>query len=383
MTKLSATLAALAVMRGTAAVSVNPGSASRLKDFVEFGANPGALGAKIHAPSNGTGKKPALVVVLHGCTQTAAGYDQGSGWSQLADEQGFVCLFPEQQQANNPNLCFNWFSPADNKRDRGETLSIRQMIAAAVQIYDIDPSRIFVTGLSAGGAMTSVLLASYPEVFAGGAIIAGLPHGSADNVQQALQAMRDPGEISVNLLGDRVRDASRHDGPWPSVSIWHGSADQTVSSKNAEALLAQWLSVHGLDVAPSAAHKIGKHRHRVWCDGSGRIIVEDYRIADMGHGTPIATTGSEACGVAMPHMLDVGISSTRRIASAWGLLGPLGEGEATFGSERADAAPANLPAARISHLEPMPSQPSRQNRSETFGVEQVIADALRSAGLMR
>lgn len=383
MTKLSATLAALAVMRGAASVSVNPGSASRLKDFVEFGANPGALRAKIHAPSNGTGKKPALVVVLHGCTQTAAGYDKGSGWSQLADEQGFVCLFPEQQRANNPNLCFNWFSPADNKRDRGETLSIRQMIAATVEIYDIDPSRIFVTGLSAGGAMTSVLLASYPEVFAGGAIIAGLPHGSADNVQQALQAMRDPGEISVNLLGDRVRDASRHDGPWPSISIWHGSADQTVSSKNAEALLAQWLSVHGLDVAPSAAQKIGKHRHRVWSDGSGRIIVEDYRIADMGHGTPIATTGSEACGVAMPHMLDVGISSTRRIASVWDLLGSLGEGEATFGSERADADPANLPAAKISHLEPMPSQPSRQNRSDAFGVEKVIADALRSAGLMR
>ena len=79
-----------------------------------------------------------------------------------------MLLFPEQQRANNFNLCFNWFSPADNQRDGGEALSIRQMIAAVVEAHDIDASRIFVTGLSAGGAMTSILLASYPEVFAGG-----------------------------------------------------------------------------------------------------------------------------------------------------------------------------------------------------------------------
>ena len=122
-----------------------------------------------------------LVVVLHGCTQSAAGYDRGSGWSQLADQAGFALLFAEQQRANNPNLCFNWFLPTDTKRNFGEALSIRQMIETLVLAHGLDRKRIFVTGLSAGGAMASVMLATYPEVFAGGAIIAGLPYGSAND----------------------------------------------------------------------------------------------------------------------------------------------------------------------------------------------------------
>ncbi len=382
VTKLSATIAKLTVMRGVTAAPANAVGASRLKDLEGFGANPGALMARIHVPSR-LHEKPALVVVLHGCTQTADGYDHGSGWSHLADEQGFVCLFPEQQRTNNPNLCFNWFSPADNRRDRGEALSIRQMIDATVAAYDIDPSRVFVTGLSAGGAMTSVMLASYPELFAGGAIIAGLPHGSADNVQQALQAMRDPGAINAKQLGDLVRKASRHEGSWPRISIWHGSADQTVSSKNADAILAQWLSVHDLDPTTAATEMIGQHRRRVWKDGSSRPLVEDFRIAKMGHGTPIATTGPEACGSAMPHMLDAGISSTRRIASTWGLLGADQTAQAASTYKRPDETPAHLPAVKFSRLDPMASETSPPAGSARAGVEKVIHDALRAAGLMR
>ena len=92
----------------------------------------------------------------------------------LADLHGFAVLFPEQQRANNANLCFNWFVPEDIRRDSGEALSIRQMIEAMVVAHGLDRSRIFVTGLSAGGAMASAMLATYPEIFAGGAIIAGL-----------------------------------------------------------------------------------------------------------------------------------------------------------------------------------------------------------------
>jgi poly(hydroxyalkanoate) depolymerase family esterase len=130
---------------------------------------------------------------MHGCTQTAAGYDMGAGWSEMADRHGFALLFPEQQRQNNPNLCFNWFSPQDNRRGSGEALSIRQMIAAVAGAHPIDPARIFVTGLSAGGAMASVMLATYPEVFAGGAIIAGLPYGCASTIPQAFDRMRGRG----------------------------------------------------------------------------------------------------------------------------------------------------------------------------------------------
>src|ERR1700746_2749625 len=128
----------------------------------------------------------ALVVVLHGCGQTAASYDLGAGWSTLAKHYGFALVLPQQQPANNANGCFNWFSKDDIARGRGEAGSIWQMVARMVRDHGIDPRRVFVTGLSTGGAMTSVMLATYPDVFAAGAIIAGLPFGIAANVREAL-----------------------------------------------------------------------------------------------------------------------------------------------------------------------------------------------------
>jgi poly(hydroxyalkanoate) depolymerase family esterase len=154
----------------------------RLQPVSDFGSNPGNLRMFTYSPSQ-YAPSPVLVVVLHGCTQTAAGYDYGAGWSTLADRYGFALLLPEQQPSNNSNGCFNWFLPGDTRRGGGEALSIRQMIETIVIDKKIDRRRVFITGLSAGGAMTSVMLACYPEVFAAGAIIAGLPYGAAGNVQ--------------------------------------------------------------------------------------------------------------------------------------------------------------------------------------------------------
>src|ERR1700677_3699822 len=200
MRSLSDTIERLAAFRARRDVQMPAAADDRLRDFPEFGSNPGALRARIFVPSSLTKDAP-LVVVLHGCTQTAAAYDHGSGWSQLAEREGFALLFPEQQRANNPNLCFNWFVPGDIRRDGGEALSICQMIDAVLATYRLDRSRIFVTGLSAGGAMASAMLATYPELFAGGAIIAGLPHGSARSVQQAFDAMFTEQSHSVGVLG--------------------------------------------------------------------------------------------------------------------------------------------------------------------------------------
>ena len=211
----------------------------------------------------------ALVVALHGCTQTADSYDQGTGWSDLADRLGFILVFPEQQPANNPKNCFSWFLPGDTARDSGEALSIRQMIAKAVEKFGVDRSRIFVTGLSAGGAMASVMLATYPEIFAGGAIIAGLPYGAASSVQEAFEAMFNERAPSSRALGDHVRAASSHRGPWPKISVWHGTADTVVRPSNADHIIRQWLDVQKLPERPSGEEQIGRHTRRVWKDANG------------------------------------------------------------------------------------------------------------------
>ena len=166
---------------------------SPLIEIADFGPNPGALRMFAHIPPR-VARDGALVVVLHGCSQNAADYDLGAGWSTLADRFGFCLLLPEQQAANNPNRCFNWFQPGDNERGQGEAQSIRQMIDRMVSDHGIDPRRIFITGLSAGGAMTSVMLAAYPEVFAGGAIVAGLPFWRG---QQCAAGVRDHVSIAA------------------------------------------------------------------------------------------------------------------------------------------------------------------------------------------
>src|SRR5680860_311755 len=185
----------------------------RLTVLNRFGTDPGSLRADTYIPKNSPKNGP-LVVVLHGSTQSAESYDYGSGWSALADEWGVALLFPGQRRTNNAIGSFNWFKLGDSHRGGGEPLSIRQMIRQVVDDHAIDPSRVFITGLSSGGAMTSVMLATYPEVFAGGAIIAGLPYHSANNMMEAIIRMNGFGSPSDSALDASVREASESKGPW-------------------------------------------------------------------------------------------------------------------------------------------------------------------------
>jgi poly(hydroxyalkanoate) depolymerase family esterase len=291
-----------------------------LAETRSFGSNPGQLRMFSHMPFPAV-ELPALVVVLHGCGQTAADYDHGAGWSTLADRYGFAVLMPEQQRSNNPNGCFNWFQPEDTQRGHGETGSIHQMVETMVREQRIDPHRVFITGLSAGGAMTSAMLACYPDVFAAGAIIAGLPYGAASNVQQAIQSMFQSPPRPAKDWGDLVRAASpQHAGPWPRVSVWHGNADQTVIPSNAGEILKQWLDVHGLSNVPSQETTVDDYPREVWQNGAGDELVESYTITHMAHGTPLATGDADfECGAAGPFLLDVGISSSFHIARFFGL----------------------------------------------------------------
>jgi len=291
---------------------------TRLRELTGFGANPGNLRMFAYVPEHLPPMAP-LVIALHGCTQTADEYDHGTGWWSLADSLGFAVVYPQQQPANNPKNCFSWFLPDDIARGHGEALSIREMVDYAIAKFATDHRKVFVTGLSAGGAMASVMLATYPEVFAGGAIIAGLPYGCASNVQQAFEAMFAEQGHPAQALGDRVRAASRHRGPWPKISVWHGTSDPIVKPSNGEDIIRQWTNVHGLSESPSHHEFIEDHTRRVWSDTNGEALIEAFSISGMSHGVPLATAAEESCGSAGAFFLDVGISSTHHIARFWRL----------------------------------------------------------------
>ncbi|MDB5718861.1 MAG: hypothetical protein JWM38_2288 [Sphingomonas bacterium] len=375
--------------RNTPFVSRRPTHATALVPLALSGSNPGNLAGHTYVPDT-AGDRPALVVVLHGCTQTAAGYDHGSGWSALAERHGFVLLFPEQQRANNPNLCFNWFEPNDITRDRGEIASIREMIAQVAAEQQVDPDRIFITGLSAGGAMAAAMLAAYPEIFAAGAIIAGLPYGSSSSVTEALGQMRNGPMVDDEMLAERVRQASSHEGRWPRLSVWHGSADRTVSAINAEALVRQWVTLHDLPAAPTRLDHADGQPRRVWCGPDGTELIEDRLIAGMGHGTPVAPGDDEKRGgVAGAFMLDVGISSSHAIASFWNILDAeprrarVAEPARPTASVEMPGRHAADPAPRRMEVIGRSRRPAASPPPMHGGVQGVIENALRSAGLMK
>ena len=378
------------------------GTRSPLVETRQFGTNPGDLRMFSYVPAD-LRPSPALVVVLHGCGQTAAGYDLGTGWSTLAKHYGFALLMPEQQTTNNAHGCFNWFNPQDTARGQGEAQSIRQMIARMASQHRIDKHRIFVTGLSAGGAMTSVMLATYPEIFAAGAIIAGLPYGVATNVREALSGMLRSPSRSSGELGNLVRTASKHRGPWPKVSIWHGSADRTVNPANADEIIKQWLDVHQLPPDPMSEGIVDGYPHQIWWNTDGETIIESYSITDMAHGTPLGKAeNDERYGKEGLFLIEAGISSSHHIANFFGLTGGIHQPEKV--ARPASRAAADSPSAKLIPLaSPIPTpdlnkvlrplatakQPSnppaqpKAQRSGGFNVGAAITRALTAAGLMK
>jgi poly(3-hydroxybutyrate) depolymerase len=198
------------------------------------------------------------------------------------------------------------------------------MVEAMVLTYGLDRARIYVTGLSAGGAMTAVMLATYPEVFCRRRRHRGFT---------VWLRRHHPGSIRSHETGDRalqtlLREASRHDGPWPVISIWHGSADHTVAISNVDRMVAQWQGVHQVTASPTFTKSTSGHERRSWRDLNGKTLIETHVISGMGHGTPIDTRAVEGRGIAGPFMLDVGISSTLQIANSWGLVPVVTEREA-------------------------------------------------------
>ncbi len=250
-----------------------------LTQVTGFGSNPGNLQMFKYVPSGLPANAP-LVVAMHGCSQSASNYDDETGWQLLADRWQFALLLPQQQSSNNSSGCFNWFVLGDISRGQGEALSIKQMVDRMVTDHGSDSSRVYVTGLSAGGAMTAVMLAAYPDVFAGGAILSGIPYRCATSQNAAFSCMNPGSDLSPSQWGDKVRAASSWNGPWPIVSVWHGDADYIVRPLNMTESMEQWTNVNGVDQTADVSESIGGYPHRAYKDASGIARVETWSIVD-------------------------------------------------------------------------------------------------------
>ncbi|MCX4572688.1 PHB depolymerase family esterase [Streptomyces sp. NBC_01571] len=306
-------------------------SAASLTQVSGFGSNPGNLSMYSYVPDNLPSGAP-LVVALHGCTQSASDYYSHSGWPKYADAYGFALVLPQTSSANNANSCFNWYQSSDYTRGQGEALSVKQMVDYAIAHYGSAPGRVYVTGLSAGGAMTAVMLADYPDVFAGGSIDSGIPAGCATDLSSGLTCEYSPVSKTPQKWGDAVRAASGGwSGPWPRVAVWHGSGDTTVNPANATESRDQWTNVWGMSQTPSSTTSLpGGTTQAVYNDISGKPAVETFTVSGMSHGLAVNPgSGADQCGTTGTYYLNY-VCSSYYTAKFWGLDASSGPGSGSL-----------------------------------------------------
>jgi len=291
-----------------------PNFQPRVSPIDRFGSNPGGLRMLAYAPARLPKGRP-LIVVLHGCGQSATGFAADAGWLAMARRYGVALVLPEQTYENNRGRCFNWFRAEDVKRGSGEAMSIRQMVRTAVKRYGSDSRKIFVVGFSAGGGMAAALLAAYPNVFAAGGVVSGMPVSCATSPAGAMLRMtRADKFISRRGLADGVRAATsfRSRKAWPRLTIWQGNRDKTVDPGNAEALAIQWSEVHGLNAEATIDECASGFRRRAWGRANRPPSVELWTIDDLGHRFP-------ASGARTTSGATSGIGAPERIAAFWGI----------------------------------------------------------------
>ncbi|WP_088347205.1 MULTISPECIES: PHB depolymerase family esterase [Rhodomicrobium] len=245
----------------------------------------GTRGYKLFTPPRRPGGPPMpLIVMLHGCTQSPDDFAAGTQMNALAAAEGFLVLYPAQPTFANPNKCWNWFVPGDQRRDLGEPSLIAGITRQIMRENAVDPSRVYVAGLSAGGATAAIMGAAYPDLFAAVGVHSGLPFGAAQDLQSALAAMRDGPKGTP--IGNR---------PMPTI-VFHGDQDAVVNLRNGDAVAAQaTASAAGLTRTTQQGEAPGSYAYNriIQADASGRAICEQWTIHGAGHvwlgGNPSGT----------------------------------------------------------------------------------------------
>jgi poly(hydroxyalkanoate) depolymerase family esterase len=300
-----------------------------------FGSNPGGLAMYEYVPAGLPAGRP-LVVVLHGCTQTAAAMES-AGWNKLADQYQFAVLYPEQATANNPVRCFNWAGEygdtANLVRGQGENQSVISMIDQMHTTRGIDTSKVYVVGFSAGAAFVSVMLATWPDRFAAGAIMEGIAYRCATSVNGAYSCQSPGVDKTPAAWGDLVRAAHAYTGPRPRVQIWQGTSDTTVAPANQAELVDQWTNVHGTDATADETTMIGTTVTRTAYKAGTTTVVETYTVQGMAHAVSVGAEGTTACpGTTAAYFEAKPVCSTLRAAAFFGVVPSGGGGGSGSGS---------------------------------------------------
>ncbi len=265
---------------------------SLLEKVNKFGNNPGKLDLFVHPPKNlESVKGRSLVVVLHGCNQTALAIAKQSGWCDLADTFQFMTIFPQQRSANNPNLCFNWFREADAYGEEGEAASVRAMIEYTCRTYGLDSQSVFVYGVSAGAMMTSSLLTMHPNEFKAGAVLAGGPFIPGLSAIERMKIFSSKRNLENTDWVVPVRNFSPSNKSWPKLLVLHGQRDFVVSPENAKILKQQWLDLNGVNtpnvIVEDAFSGNPLVQKSSFLNTENNVVVILYEMQEIGHALPI------------------------------------------------------------------------------------------------
>jgi poly(hydroxyalkanoate) depolymerase family esterase len=248
--------------------------------FIEgcFANSHGSRRYKLFIPSGHAGKPLPLLVMLHGCLQDPDDFALGTRMNDIAEEQRVFVLYPEQSEAANQTRCWNWFDAANQRRDQGEPSIIAGMTRKVIGTYNIDARRVYIAGMSAGGAMAAIMAATYSELYAAVGIHSGLPYGAAQNFLAAIAAMKDGAAIGTRLLSKGI-----------PLIVFHGDQDIMVNARNGEQLVAQWLG----DSSPNRTQETSTAQAREgngraftrtrYHDGAGHALAENWLVHDAGH----------------------------------------------------------------------------------------------------
>ena len=245
-----------------------------------FSAADGGRAYKLYVPSGYRGAPVPLVVMLHGCTHSPDDFAAGTRMNELAEAHTFLVAYPEQSRAANASLCWNWFDAGQQQRGRGEPAILAGLTRAVMAEFCVDPARVHVAGLSAGGATAAILGAAYPDLYAAIGVHSGLACGAARDMPSAFAAMRQGG------VALRATDAGV-----PAI-VFHGDADKTVHPRNGAQVVEQARGAADLSARAEDGEAGLRFARQLYLDGEGHGVLEHWQVQGLGH----AWSGGSSAG---------------------------------------------------------------------------------------